>query len=222
MACAAWNWCAEALRQQRIARARVQPDPRQSRKALFEEAIALARRGCTIDITAFPVDCPSKVADGDERGWIVPIGGAENKETTRASSRFVDLCGGEDARHRGHPDRQPAGRHRRRATRDLPRARRRAGGRAGFRHPPRLPRSQPPGSLRRASGVFFTGGNQLRLSTILGGTAGGQADPRAQRRRRAGGRHQRRRQHPQRAHDRVRHEGASPRADSVRLAPGWA
>ena len=24
--------------------------------------------------------CPSKVADGDERGWIVPIGGAEEKE----------------------------------------------------------------------------------------------------------------------------------------------
>lgn len=42
--------------------------------------------------------CPSKVADGGERGWIVPIGGAENKEDNpRILKRFLDLCGGRDA-----------------------------------------------------------------------------------------------------------------------------
>jgi cyanophycinase len=34
--------------------------------------------------------CPSKVADGETRGWIVPIGGAEDKESRRRIlKRFV-------------------------------------------------------------------------------------------------------------------------------------
>ena len=42
--------------------------------------------------------CPSKVPDGEERGWIIPIGGAEEKENDRAIlARFVELCGGADA-----------------------------------------------------------------------------------------------------------------------------
>ena len=46
--------------------------------------------------------CPSKVADGDERGWIVPIGGAEEKEDDPAIlSRFVRLCGGKHFAHSG-------------------------------------------------------------------------------------------------------------------------
>jgi cyanophycinase len=42
--------------------------------------------------------CPSRVAEGSERGFIVPIGGAEDKETRRQIlKRFVQLCGGRDA-----------------------------------------------------------------------------------------------------------------------------
>src|SRR3546814_4315781 len=42
--------------------------------------------------------CPSRVAEGEERGWIVPIGGAEDKEMRRRTlKRFVQLCGGRDA-----------------------------------------------------------------------------------------------------------------------------
>ena len=42
--------------------------------------------------------CPSKVPDGEARGWIIPIGGAEEKENDRAIlARFVELCGGADA-----------------------------------------------------------------------------------------------------------------------------
>lgn len=116
--------------------------------------------------------CPSKVADGAERGWIIPIGGAEDKETRRRIlKRFVQLCGGRDAdiviiptasrlpdtgqRYEELFDRLEAGR----AT-SLPINERADGDNDEF--------------LRRieaASGVFFTGGNQLRISTIIGGTA---------------------------------------------------
>ncbi len=41
---------------------------------------------------------PSKVPDGTARGWIVPIGGAENKENDpHILERFVEIAGGADA-----------------------------------------------------------------------------------------------------------------------------
>jgi cyanophycinase len=41
---------------------------------------------------------PSKVPEGAKRGWIVPIGGAENKENDRhILERFVRVSGGADA-----------------------------------------------------------------------------------------------------------------------------
>src|ERR1700722_6453213 len=37
--------------------------------------------------------CASKVAAGGERGWIIPIGGAEEKENSpQILRRFVELC----------------------------------------------------------------------------------------------------------------------------------
>ena len=49
--------------------------------------------------------CPSKVAEGEERGYIIPIGGAEDRESRRRIlKRFVQICGGRDRRHRDHPD----------------------------------------------------------------------------------------------------------------------
>jgi len=42
--------------------------------------------------------CASKVAEGQQRGWMIPIGGAEEKEgSTQILSRFVQLAGGGDA-----------------------------------------------------------------------------------------------------------------------------
>jgi cyanophycinase len=39
--------------------------------------------------------CASKVIEGNERGWIVPIGGAEDKENSpQILRRFVELSGG--------------------------------------------------------------------------------------------------------------------------------
>src|ERR1700680_3627576 len=41
---------------------------------------------------------PSKIPHGESRGWIVPIGGAENKENDRPIlERFVRVSGGADA-----------------------------------------------------------------------------------------------------------------------------
>jgi cyanophycinase len=41
---------------------------------------------------------PSKIPHGESRGWIVPIGGAENKENDRhILERFVRVSGGGDA-----------------------------------------------------------------------------------------------------------------------------
>ena len=37
---------------------------------------------------------PSKSVEGQERGWIIPIGGAEEKENSpEILKRFVQLCG---------------------------------------------------------------------------------------------------------------------------------
>ena len=42
--------------------------------------------------------CPSRVPEGEARGWIVPIGGAENKENARQIlERFVEVSGGDAA-----------------------------------------------------------------------------------------------------------------------------
>jgi cyanophycinase len=165
--------------------------------------------------------CPSKVADGEERGWIVPIGGAEDKVTDRRIlKRFVELCGGRDAdiaiiptasrlaetgpRYEELFDRLETGR-----ARSVPFASREDGGRDAYLR-----------QLEDATGVFITGGNQLRLSTILGGTAAAKLI----RERNAGGVHVAGTSAG--ASILSEHmiafgkEGSSPRASSVRLAPG--
>ncbi len=116
--------------------------------------------------------CPSKVPDGEERGWIIPIGGAEEKENDRAIlARFVELCGGADADIVVIPT----------ASKLLSTGPRYVeiftdlgvrsvesmdfDTRRDAEEPSRVER------IERATGVFFTGGNQLRLATYLGGTA---------------------------------------------------
>ncbi|AER56909.1 cyanophycinase [Pseudoxanthomonas spadix BD-a59] len=165
--------------------------------------------------------CPSKVAEGDQRGWIVPIGGAENKdENPRILKRFLAVAGGSTAEIVVIPTASQ--------LRDTGPRYQRLFGELGARKVEvvdfdsrgdctdsgRLDR------IERASAIFFTGGNQLRLSTILGGT------PAAQMIRACnaagvtvGGT-------SAGASILSEHmiafgkEGSSPRADSVRLAPG--
>jgi cyanophycinase len=115
--------------------------------------------------------CPSRVAEGDTRGWIVPIGGAENKENDpRILERFIAVSGGSQADivviptasrlHETGPRYESLFRElgaRRVTVMDFDTRR-------DCQEPGRLQR------LEEASGIFFTGGNQLRLTTLLGGT----------------------------------------------------
>ena len=115
--------------------------------------------------------CPSKVPEGETRGWIVPIGGAENKENDpRILERFIAVSGGSQADivviptasrlHETGPRYETLFRElgaRRVTVMDFDTRR-------DCQETGRLQR------LEEASGIFFTGGNQLRLTTLLGGT----------------------------------------------------
>ena len=114
---------------------------------------------------------PSKPVNGEQRGWIIPIGGAEDKDANPSIlQRFVELCGGSEADIVVIPT---ASRLKDTGTRyeELFRGMGVAqvevldfDTRRDCHEGNRLDR------IGRASGIFFTGGNQLRLSTILGGT----------------------------------------------------
>ncbi len=114
------------------------------------------------------------------RGPIVPIGGAEAKTGTRdVLARVITLAGGADARIVVIPtasELPDTGDRYAQLFRDL-----------GVAHVDvlaitervhaRVPAAVE--TVERASGIFMTGGNQLRLSTILGGTPLAQAVRRA-------------------------------------------
>ena len=114
---------------------------------------------------------PSQVPEGETRGWIVPIGGAENKENDRhILERFVRVSGGRDADIVVIPTAS-------RMNETGPRYEKLFGdigaARVTVMDFDTRRDCQEPGRLRRleeASGIFFTGGNQLRLSALLGGT----------------------------------------------------
>jgi cyanophycinase len=114
---------------------------------------------------------PSRVPEGQSRGWIIAIGGAENKENDRRIlERFVTASGGTGAdiviiptASRMHE----TGPRYERLFAELGASRVSAmdfDTRRDACEPGRLER------LEQASGIFFTGGNQLRLTTLLGGT----------------------------------------------------
>ena len=107
----------------------------------------------------------------DSRGFIIPVGGDEEKLRDRVIlSRFVDICSGERANiaviptASGLPD---AGKRYVALFHDI-----------GVHDAVTLPfesrsdceREEWLDQLRQADGVFITGGNQLRLSTSLGGS----------------------------------------------------
>lgn len=165
--------------------------------------------------------CPSRVAEGEERGFIVPIGGAEDKETRRQIlKRFVQLCGGRDAEIAIVPT---ASRLADTGARYEELFGRLEAGRAiavDINDRADGQKDEVLRALEGASGVFFTGGNQLRISTILGGTPAAKLI----RERNARGVHVAGTSAG--ASILSEHmiafgkEGSSPRAGSVRLAPG--
>ncbi len=165
--------------------------------------------------------CPSKVREGESRGWIIPIGGAEEKEhDPRILRRFVELSGGSDAELVVIPTASrlaETGERYRELFSELGAHRVDVldfDTRRDAEERNRLAR------IAAATGVFFTGGNQLRLSTLLGGTSVAKMI----RLRNAEGLHVAGTSAG--AAILSEHmiafgtEGASPKASSVRLAPG--
>jgi cyanophycinase len=156
-----------------------------------------------------------------ERGFIVPVGGAEEKIGDVAIlRRFAELCGGRDCRIAIIPtasmQSETGGRYEKLFT-DL-----------GVGDAVALPIAHRSDCERRdwldvldtVNGVFLTGGNQLRLSTMIGGTE----VAKALRRRNLEGMHVAGTSAG--AAFLCEHmiafgkEGASPRARNVTLAPG--
>ncbi len=107
----------------------------------------------------------------DKRGWIVPVGGAEEKDGDPIIlRRFVEICGDEAARIAIIPTASrldDTGARYERIFGELG-----AGEARSLEFKRREDASNPEwlAYLSRATGVFLTGGNQLRISTILGGT----------------------------------------------------
>jgi cyanophycinase len=124
--------------------------------------------------------CAAKVAEGQERGWIAPIGGAEDKhDAPHVLRRFLRLSGGSDASVVVIPTASQladTGERYVRLFRELG-----AGEVQAIDFDTRRDATEPRRveAIQRASGVFFTGGNQLRLSTLIGGTPVAQAVRRA-------------------------------------------
>jgi cyanophycinase len=106
------------------------------------------------------------------RGYIIPIGGGVEKfYNPEILDRFVDICGGKDARIGIIPtasELEDTGRNYEKLFRQL-----------GIKHAKVLPfetredceTSEYLDYIEKSDGVFLTGGNQLRLSTTVGGTA---------------------------------------------------
>lgn len=115
---------------------------------------------------------PANDIHNSDRGYVIPIGGAEEKlHDPEILDRFVDLCGGKSSRIGIIPtasELEDTGRNYEKLFRTL-----------GVKHAQVLPfvtrddcqNAEYLDYIEKCDGVFLTGGNQLRLSTTLGGTA---------------------------------------------------
>jgi cyanophycinase len=115
--------------------------------------------------------CPAKIEGDKKRGYIVPIGGAEDKDGNAAILRkFIEVSGGKSARIVIIPTAsmlEDTGKRYEKLLRKL--------GADEAKALPVLTRADAEKTewleyLEKCTGIFITGGNQLRLSTIIGGT----------------------------------------------------
>ncbi|MFT5208670.1 MAG: cyanophycinase [Flavobacterium sp.] len=114
---------------------------------------------------------PSAGTEGIKRGYVIAIGGAEEKLQHRdILKRFVELCGGNNAQIAIIPtasELEDTGDNYVQLFKEL------GANKATSLRIVKRSEAQDPANievLEQASGIFITGGNQLRLSTILGGT----------------------------------------------------
>lgn len=114
---------------------------------------------------------PSPSIDGQHRGYVIPIGGAEEKiDNPEILTRFVELAGGKDAKICIIPT---ASRLEDTGSRYETLFKELGAGEAFSLSISERSDAQDESHLpdiEKATGIFMTGGNQLRLSTILGGT----------------------------------------------------
>jgi cyanophycinase len=147
--------------------------PRRARLVLSPDHSMLAAQGSPrrTHLRRLDIVSPSRVRDDRNRGAIVAIGGAEDKIGDEAIlQRFVRLCGGRRAKLVVIPTASEArgtGRRYETLFRDLKAGEVRV---LGFDSRAECEDHESLAILEKADGVFFTGGNQLRLSTTLGGT----------------------------------------------------
>lgn len=113
---------------------------------------------------------PTKPGSATSRGFLIPIGGAEGrKKSSLIMKRYVDLCGGKDARILVIPTASLLAE----TGPEYVKLFEQYGAKAV-----NMPVEKREDcfdellleKLEAANGIFITGGNQLRLSTILGGT----------------------------------------------------
>jgi cyanophycinase len=111
------------------------------------------------------------VPEGETRGHIVPIGGAEDKIGDEAIlKRFVQLCGGRHAHIAVVPtasELRSTGRRYEELFRDLKASKVWV---LSFETRKQCEDPEELALLDKANGVFLTGGSQLRLGTTMGGT----------------------------------------------------
>jgi cyanophycinase len=115
--------------------------------------------------------CPAKVDPDSGRGYIVPVGGAEDKQRGAVIlRRFVEVSGGSKARIAIIPtaSKQRDTGSRYEALFDELGAKEAYA--LAYDEREQTERRDWLARLEEATGIFFTGGNQLRISTILGGT----------------------------------------------------
>lgn len=114
---------------------------------------------------------PAKIEGDKKRGFIVPIGGAEDKEgAANILRRFIAVSGGKSARIVIIPTAS--------SLEDTGRRYEKLFKKLGADEAKSLPFASRDDAakgewldyIEKANGIFVTGGNQLRLTTILGGT----------------------------------------------------
>ncbi len=114
---------------------------------------------------------PAKVDPNGARGFIVPVGGAEDKQSDAVIlRRFLEVSGGSDARIVVIPTaskQKDTGSRYERIFGELGASSVRS---LEYTNRTQTDREEWLAVLEEATGVFLTGGNQLRISTILGGT----------------------------------------------------
>jgi cyanophycinase len=114
---------------------------------------------------------PARVEPECRRGWIVPVGGAEDKvDDVRILKRFVEVSGGADARIAVIPTASALADTGARYERLFEGLGVRAVAALAYAERGDAARADWMDFLEDATGIFLTGGDQLRLSTILGGT----------------------------------------------------